>query len=279
MPRRSPSPAERENRNSTHYLSAYGGATRRHSHLNHSSFVGADLRFAALSDSECEGADFSSAKLFGASLWGIKYGRIKSDSIDISPEGDGSVLTNDVRLAPIAHLLSDDRLADIVHVLKLRTVVILGKDSSPEDLALLKRIADLAAQRELIPILVKEQREIDGEPFLKKALMYSLLARFIIVENSAPSGAIVELPKALSDGCVVAALQRQGRGSTWLLEEEFVKYRTVQRFWYHDDNAFDDECGRAFEWCEQLSDELAQRYRETYDRLNLRYLESTPGAS
>ena len=241
----------------------------RNSRLNRSIFRDADLRFANLTSVTCQEADFSNAKVFGASLWQIKYSKLRSESLDISPEGDGSVLTTDLHLAPIAHLLCDDKLADIVHTLKLRTVVILGKDSSPNDLALLKKIAYLATQRSLIPVLVKEQRDIHGEPFLKKALMYSLLARFVIVENSAASGHIVEFPTVLSNGCVVAVLQRVGRGATWLLEEEFLKYRTVERFFYDSDATFEDSCSKALEWCETTAQDLGRRYQEVYEELKV----------
>lgn len=244
----------------------------RHSRLNRSAFRNTDLRFANLTNVTCQAAEFSNAKLFGASLWQLNYSTLRSESLDISPEGDGSVLTNDLRLAPIAHLLCDDKLADIVQTMKLKTVVVLGKDSSSDDLALLKRIADLAGQRGLIPVLVKEQREIHGEPFFKKALMYSLLARFVIVENSSASGHIVELPTALSNGCVVAVLQRVGRGATWLLEEEFFKYRTVERFFYQTDSDFEYKCSQALDWCEKTTDDLGQRYRSAYEALKLEYI-------
>jgi hypothetical protein len=71
--------------------------------------------------------------------------------------------------------------------MKLKTVVILGRDSGSSELAVLKRISDTISHCGFIPVLVKEQREIVGEPFLKKAMMYSLLARFVVVENSSAS--------------------------------------------------------------------------------------------
>jgi uncharacterized protein YjbI with pentapeptide repeats len=247
-------------------------ANFRDADLSASDFTDADLRFVHLSEARCDNANFSGAKLYGASLWGITYNKVKCNSIDISPEGDGSVITNDIQLAPLVHLLTvDRRLAQVIEVLKLRTVVILGRDSSPEGIQLLNRIAALIAERGLIPILVKDQGEIVGEPFLKKALMYSLLARYVIAENSSPSGHIAELPKALSDGCVLAVLQKRGQGSTWLLEEEFVKYRTIERFWYVGED-FEQACSSAFQWCEQKTKELGATYAKLYEALDLTYV-------
>ena len=215
---------------------------------------------------------FSRAKVYGASLWDLTYKEMTADSIDLSPDGDGSILTNDIKLAPIIYLLSEQNMfSKVIAALKLNTVTIIGRDCSQDSYALLSRIASIASGQGLIPIIVKDQQEIPGEPFLKKALMYSLLSRYVIVENSMPSGHIAELPNILSQGCVTAVLQKKGHGSTWLIEEEYEKYRTVKRFWYSSGN-LDSATKSACKWCANKTEDLIRKYDALYDCLDLKYV-------
>ncbi len=248
-------------------------ASFRKARLDGTSFRGADLRGAHLTDASCEGADFSGSKLYGAALWNLSYDRVVADSVDISPEGDSSVLSINLPLAPLIHYLTHDKhLAEIISVIKLKTAVVLGCDSTPKALEVLRTIAVIGRNSGVAPILVKDQKEIPAEPFLKKAQMYSLLARYVILENSYAAGQIVELDKVLADGCVVAVLQEKGKGSTWLLEEKFVQYTTVKRFWY-ESNTLEEAAKHAYSWCEQKIRDLGVVYSEAYGNLDLKYVD------
>lgn len=248
-------------------------ASFREALLEGASFRGADLRGAHLTDAQCEGADFSGSKVYGAALWNVRYDRVTADSVDISMEADGTVLASNLAFAPLVHYLSSDsHLTEIISVIKLRTAVVLGCDSLSEAVETLRVIADVGRRLGIAPILVKNQREIPGEPFLKKALMYSLLARYVVIENSYAAGQIVELDKVLGNGCVVAVLQEKGKGSTWLLEERFVQYTTIKRFWYEKSN-LQDAAGTAYSWCEERTRELGQSYSSLYQGLPLQPFE------
>ncbi len=241
--------------------------------LEGASFREADLRGAHLTDAQCEGADFSGSKVYGAALWNVRYGRVNATGVDVSQEADGTVLASNLAFAPLIHYLtSDSHLTEIVAVIKLKTAVVLGCDSLPEAVETLRVIANVGKQLGIAPILVKNQREIPGEPFLKKALMYSLLARYVILENSYAAGQMVELDKVLGNGCVVAVLQQEGKGSTWLLEEKFVQYTTVKRFWYEKSN-LQDTAGTAYSWCEERTRELGHSYSSLYQGLPLQLLD------
>lgn len=241
--------------------------------LDKVSFRDVDLRGAYLTDAQCEGADFSGSKVYGAALWNVGYDRVITDSVDISLEADGTVLASNLALAPLIHYLnSDSHLTEIVAAIKLRTAVVLGCDSLPGAVETLRVIADVGRRTGIAPILVKNQQEIPGEPFLKKALMYSLLARYVILENSYAAGQMVELDKVLGNGCVVAVLQEKGKGSTYLIEEKFVQYTTIKRFWY-DGSDLADAAETAYAWCEKRTRELGQCYSSLYQGLPLKFVD------
>ena len=109
------------------------GANFTGANLEGCTFAKADLMFANLSEAHCDGADFSGAKLFGLSAWGIEYKRLKSDELDLSRDGDGTITTNQLRLAPLVALLARERaLSEVVYLLKLNAVVVLGRDSTAD---------------------------------------------------------------------------------------------------------------------------------------------------
>jgi hypothetical protein len=85
----------------------------------------------------------------------------------------------------------------------------------------------------------------------------------------------VGFPADLSNGCIVAVIQRKRLGSTWVLEEEFLKYRTVQRFWYDAFGTIDTACCSAVDWCEMVVDTLARYTREQYARPDLKRCDDT----
>jgi hypothetical protein len=249
-------------------------ASFRDCDLRGANFNNADLRFAQLNEARCEGANFSGAAIYGASLWDLSYDHVVSDSLDLSPDADRSVTTTSLRLAPLVYFLSRDRhFAEVIAILKLKTVVILGKDNTDEAYARLRVMAAVAESRGMIPILVRQQTELYGEPFLKKALLYCNLARYVIVENSAPAGQIVELPLTLFQGSVTAVLQEEGKGSTWLLEELLVRQRNVKRFTYPP-GGLEAAVQEASEWCETAWTEFAEAYARQYGRLSLTYGDS-----
>lgn len=235
-------------------------------------FSGSDLRFANLSESRCDRAVFTEAKVFGTSLWGIELDSCVADGLDISPDGDGSILAYDIRLAPLIHLITTNlsAIAELIATIKLRTVVVLGCDSRRDWIRRLERIADVVRHRNLFPILIKRMPEIEGEAFLKKAELYCILAKYVIVENSQPSGHLLELPMALMNGCIIGVMQAKEAGATWLTEELVERYRTARKFTYSGDNDIDQATNEALTWCEERYEQQRKLLPTIYSGLNLK---------
>ena len=105
------------------------------------------------------------------------------------------------------------------------SVLVLGKDTG-EHLATLKRIKAGLEEAGFHVYIIKEQPDRVGESVLQKVLRYALSSRFVIVENTDPSGHLYEFPHvAKMAECTVAVLQRAGAGSTWMFEDAY--YRTT----------------------------------------------------
>lgn len=221
----------------------------RKADLKNAKFINCDLRQTNFNEVKLDNATFINNKMYGANLWSLNYDRITTDNIDISFEGNGSIVTNDLRISSIIHLLEDKKMVNIVSALKANSVVILGSDADENKMSILERIGNKANDYRLIPIIMKNIKDIEGEGFLKKAIMYSLLSKFVIIENSEPSGHILEFNKVLHLGCIVGVLQKHGKGSTLLLEENFKIFNEnrLRRFYYVDQ--VDEQIENVYNWC------------------------------
>jgi hypothetical protein len=116
------------------------------------------------------------------------------------------------------------------------SVLILGKDTG-EGLVLLKRIQTHLDNLGFYTYIIKEQPDIIGESVMQKVLRFSLSSRFVIIENSEPTGHLYEFPHITKVAELTSAiLQRQGEGSTWMFEDLYHRLNNIKKFEYTDAN-------------------------------------------
>jgi hypothetical protein len=136
------------------------------------------------------------------------------------------------------------------------SILLLGKDTG-NSLKLLKHI-----QRELefsgySVYIVKEQPDRRGESIIQKVQRYALSSKFVIVENSEPSGHLYEIPHvAKMLECITVFLEEKGRGATWMFEDIYGKSKHLRKFVYTK-NTFQAELKKAVNWAEQFSKQFA----------------------
>ena len=81
--------------------------------------------------------------------------------------------------------------------------------------------------------IIKDQPDRLGESVIQKVLRYAMLSRFVIIENTEPSGHLYEVPHVTKMAeCITAVLQEKGRGSTWLFEDAYGKSKAWKKFTY-----------------------------------------------
>ena len=104
-------------------------------------------------------------------------------------------------------------------------MLVLGKDVG-QALDRLKRIA-----AELEPLgyhtyIMKEQPDKAGESVIQKVLRHALSSKFVLIENTEPSGHLSAIPHvAKAAECVTVVLQEEGKGATWMFEDAYAKHR------------------------------------------------------
>ncbi|MHB8521896.1 MAG: hypothetical protein ACYDH9_14200 [Limisphaerales bacterium] len=112
------------------------------------------------------------------------------------------------------------------------SVLVLGKDTGP-GMKRLKTIASVLENSGHYVYIIKDQPDRLGESVIQKVLRYALLSRFVVIENTEPSGHLYEVPHvAKMAECITAVLQEKGKGSTWMLEDAYGKFKAWKKFSY-----------------------------------------------
>ena len=137
------------------------------------------------------------------------------------------------------------------------SVLILGKDSGTAFQAL-KRIASKLQDLGYYTYIIKEQPDRLGESVVQKVLRYALSSKFVVIENSEPSGHLYEIPHvAKLAECVTVVLQEEGKGATWMFEDAYAKHTHWHKIVYAE-GAIENAAERAAAWAEVFIDKFAK---------------------
>jgi len=149
---------------------------------------------------------------------------------------------------------------------KQNQVVVLGKDNGPE-LERLRSISKALSELGYKPVLLKDfpdLRELNNE---QKAYSFLVSSRFAIIEDSFPSGAIIEMKMIGETRTTTARLRETGKGSTFMTTDYPIDYHFISDFAY--DGSFTSICNavkRASAWAEQNIRERANELEKTKPR-------------
>jgi hypothetical protein len=162
------------------------------------------------------------------------------------------------------HLDSDpEKLANTIAAAKRGAVLLLGPDSG-DAIARLHEIRDILETRVgLTALLVKEQPEMEGHGLVGKLHVYAGMARFVVVENSGPSGHLYELPHLRMIESVTAVLQETGKGASRMPDDSIAKDPLVRVFRYSTQN-LEATVVKAAMWAERRIEKNAQQNRKTW---------------
>ena len=116
------------------------------------------------------------------------------------------------------------------------SVLVLGKDTGAS-LDTLRRIASKLEELGYYTYIVKDQPDKLGEGVIQKVMRFALICKFVVVENTEPSGHLYEIPHvAKSAECVTAFLHEKGKGATWMFEDAYAKHPHWKKFQYELDH-------------------------------------------
>lgn len=142
------------------------------------------------------------------------------------------------------------------------SVLILGKDTDAS-LGKLKRIAAKLEALGYFAYIIKELPDRLGESVIQKVLRYALSSKFVIIENTEPSGHLYEIPHvAKMAECITIVMQEEGKGATWMLEDAYPKYHHWHKLIYRD-NELEDKADQAAKWADNVFREFSDYRKAT----------------
>jgi hypothetical protein len=135
------------------------------------------------------------------------------------------------------------------------SVLVLGKDTGPS-LDRLKHIAARLETHGYFAYIIKEQPDRTGESIIQKVMRHALMCKFVIVENTEPSGHLYEIPHAAKAAeCVTVVMQEEGKGATWMFEDAYGKHRHWHKVEYTNVDAAVDS---SIIWAERFITEFGK---------------------
>lgn len=141
------------------------------------------------------------------------------------------------------------------------SVLVLGKDTGPS-MKRLKTIASILEESGHYVYIIKEQPDRLGESIIQKVLRYALLSRFVVIENTEPSGHLYELPHvAKMAECVTAVLQEDGKGATWMFEDAYGKSKVWRKFTYRPKD-LPRKVAQAAQWAHATLERFARHQKK-----------------
>jgi hypothetical protein len=142
------------------------------------------------------------------------------------------------------------------------SILILGKDTG-DSLDKLKRIQSFIEELGYYAYIIKEQPDKLGESIIQKVLRYALSSKFIIIENSEPSGHLYEIPHVTKMAeSVSIILQAENEGATWIFEDAYFKHNHWKKFSYTD-SALEKVLKESIDWAEEFIKKYG-RFQEIY---------------
>jgi hypothetical protein len=136
------------------------------------------------------------------------------------------------------------------------SVLVLGKDTG----AALDRLNTMKCKLEELGYyvyIIKEQPDRLGESIVQKVLRYALSSKFVLIENTEPSGHLYEIPHvAKAAECVTVVLQEDGKGATWMFEDAYAKHNHWHKLTYRE-GELENVVEAAATWAEKFVTDFA----------------------
>jgi hypothetical protein len=142
------------------------------------------------------------------------------------------------------------------------SVLVLGKDTGPA-MDRLKSIASRLQELGYHTYVIKDQPDKDGEGVIQKVLRYALSSKFVLIENTEPSGHLYEIPHVVKNAeCITVVLQEEGKGATRMFDDGYAKHRHWHKLVYRE-SELERAVEEAASWAEGFRLEFADSQKAT----------------
>lgn len=118
-------------------------------------------------------------------------------------------------------------------------------------------------EREYNVLIVKDIADEPSHTLSQKVTLVGNLCRFVIVDDSDPSGHIQEIDMARNSEWITVLLHKDGRRSTFMNASFAISSRFIKEFNYTEED-LEGSLGQALEWAEAMFEEFKAGLKRIY---------------
>jgi len=207
-------------------------------------------------------------------IWLFEKG--KQVGIATIDSSEGALFSADVReaLDPYKHLMvlaldpaetsPDDEVMSFIARKMKKQILVLGKDNGLE-IERLRWIIRALEEMEYKPVLVKDFQDLPELTNEQKVRFFMTTSRFVVIEDSFPSGAIAEMNYCRDMRVITACFRQTGRGSTYMVRDLPIDFKFIRDFEYDGtEDSVRNAVKEAARWSEEQLAERAKQLRQIY---------------
>jgi len=161
--------------------------------LKDATLPAANLIGASLVQTNLAGATLTGSHVYGVSAWDIRTDdRTVFRDLDVSPEGDGNQVVDELEIAQFYYLLlTSPNIRKAINTIGRKGVLILGR-FTPKRKAVLDAMRDKLRELHYLPFLFDFQKP-EALDFTETVVTLAGMSRFVIVDITNPSSSPLEL--------------------------------------------------------------------------------------
>ncbi|HYD16643.1 MAG TPA: hypothetical protein VEB03_01425 [Candidatus Nanoarchaeia archaeon] len=166
-------------------------------------------------------------------------------------------------------LLQQFLLPDYVRALKdvakakKHCVLIAGKYGEERDR--LFSLKQAMKERGYTGLILDEFPDIEEQSLTEKFVTFASIARFVVVDDSAPAGHIAELEICSERRFTTVLLRPNGKGSTFVQADIADDVHFIKVFEYSDPSRIGEVLGTALDWAEAVVTQRAENLNRKYN--------------
>jgi Pentapeptide repeats (8 copies) len=180
------------------------GALLMGANLKRANLSGADLREANLRGTSLIRTVIDKAKISGSLVYAINVLDLKGEfeeqkDLVITPSKSPMITVDNIKVAQFIHLiLNNEEIRDVINTLTSKSVLILGRFSSPERKSILDALRNKLREYNLLPIVFDFDQPTDKD-FTETINILAGLSLFVIADITNPKSSPLELQATVAD--------------------------------------------------------------------------------
>lgn len=198
----------------------------------------ADLGYARLIETDFTGADLSNCAIYGVSVWGVKAEGSKQSNLILSREGEPKITVGNLEVAPFIYiLLNNKKIREVIDTITSKVVLILGRFSVPERMAVLGELRNKLPDFDYIPIIFDFDTPTNRDT-QETITILARLSRFIIADITDPKSIPQELVSIVESlpSVPVQPILETGK-EPWAMYDHIKRYDWVLEIYRYTDLA------------------------------------------